>query len=365
MNRICILNDEPEGTGAGRYAYTLWRTLKQLKKPADMARFTKNETVREEAGQLTIPSKSKIPAPDRRVERMLNWYYSMPEKVPLGYALYHATNQHLARTLQASRGIRLLTILDMLELQPESNPAVQLFTRLNLSRIKEFDRVITISQYFKGEIAEKLNFPEELIDVTLLGADTKTFSPGSRTRSRKLLGLPARARIILHVGYDHPRKNIAAAIQALEKIKDKNTILVRLGHTTPKTIELIKKLGVASRVRLIPSTPEQLLVHYYRAADVFVFPSSKDYGLPILEAMASGTPVVSSNTTSMPELAGNAAILVPPTGEELAAGIERVLTNDKLSRRLEKAGKQQAAKFTWKATALATLKSYEKAGWKH
>jgi alpha-1,3-rhamnosyl/mannosyltransferase len=138
------------------------------------------------------------------------------------------------------------------------------------------------------------------------------------------------------------------------------------GYPTAYERELRKRLRkarVADRVRILGWVDDATLDGLYRAADCFVFPSlAEGFGLPVLEAMLRGTPVACSNATSLPEVAGDAALLFDPLDvEAIAVAVRRILEDNALADRLRRAGLDRAKRFTWKETARRTLESYRKA----
>jgi glycosyltransferase involved in cell wall biosynthesis len=122
-------------------------------------------------------------------------------------------------------------------------------------------------------------------------------------------------------------------------------------------------LGLSDQVRFLPNVGEADLPALYSGAEVFAFASRYEgFGLPPLEAMACGAPVLCCNTSSLPEVVGDAAVLVAPTREALATGLAQLLGNAALRMRLRAAGPQRAAQFSWRKTAEATLAVYEQVG---
>ena len=143
-------------------------------------------------------------------------------------------------------------------------------------------------------------------------------------------------------------------------------ILIVPGYPTQYEGELQEQIdaaGLGERVRLLGWVDDELLDGLYRAADCFVFPSlAEGFGLPVLEAMLRGTPVACSNATSLPEVAGDAALLFDPLDvEAIAVSIRRILEDRELADRLRAAGLERAQRFSWEETARQTLASYRKA----
>jgi len=142
-------------------------------------------------------------------------------------------------------------------------------------------------------------------------------------------------------------------------------LLVVAGHWDPRYPQAraaAERLGLGESVRFLPGMPEADLPALYSGALLFAFPSRYEgFGLPPLEAMACGTPVLCCDTSSLPEVVGPAALRVAPTPDALAAGLARLLTDHTLRAELRQAGSQRAALFSWRKTAEATLAVYEQA----
>jgi glycosyltransferase involved in cell wall biosynthesis len=149
---------------------------------------------------------------------------------------------------------------------------------------------------------------------------------------------------------------------AILRNKRQSVHLLRVGGIpTPSQARLIEDLSIASTVTHIPYVANQELPSYYAAADVFIFPSLYEgFGIPVLEAMACGTPVIASNAASLPEVVGDAGLLIDPrVPEAWAEAIARVLTDGSLADRLRQRGLERAGQLTWERTARETLQVYE------
>lgn len=172
---------------------------------------------------------------------------------------------------------------------------------------------------------------------------------------------------ILYVGSDAARKNLARLLEAYAQLCDWSSQwrLVIGGVRSWKSgpfFTAVQQLNLAERLHFIEFVEEEDLPALYNGADLFVFPSLYEgFGLPVLEAMACGTPVVTSNTASLPEVAGDAAVLVDPYNvDEMAAAICRVLADKALAATLRYKGLARVRKFSWERTAQQTAAVYEK-----
>lgn len=229
------------------------------------------------------------------------------------------------------------------------------------------DRIITISQSTKNDILNLIPHIDEKIDVILWAAGKEhkvlyDMEKVSAVRNRYRI----EGHMILTVSLMRPRKNMSHLISAFSILKSSHKTqakLVIVGGKTHIYNNLVKqchKLNIVDDVIFAGHMTTTELVYMYNAADLFVLPSLYEgFGLPVLEAMACGTPVITSNISSLPEVAGNAAILVNPYDvEELAHAMYKVLDNKGLKRILIEKGLRRAKMFSWEKTARKTLEVY-------
>jgi glycosyltransferase involved in cell wall biosynthesis len=228
-------------------------------------------------------------------------------------------------------------------------------------------RVIVDSQSTRADVRRFLHVPERKLDVVALGVGTTTAGePEAAGGLRERHALGAR-RVVLSVSAKRPHKNLLRLLEALAAIPaGRRPMLVVPGYPTPYEATLRERaaaLGITADVRLLDWVSGAELEGLYALADVFVFPSLYEgFGLPVLEAMRRGVPVACSDRSSLPEVAGDAALLFDPDdARAITAAIERVLGDPVEARRLRDAGRAQARRFTWAATARATAASYDRA----
>jgi glycosyltransferase involved in cell wall biosynthesis len=230
------------------------------------------------------------------------------------------------------------------------------------------DRVIAISEASARDIEQHLRVPPERIDVIPLGYSAPSHvsgTPEPELRDRLALG---DGPIILNVGAKKVHKNQIRLVQALPRVREAvpDARLVLAGAATPHESELraeADRLGVAGAVAIPGYVSDSDLEGLYAAASSFAFPSlNEGFGLPLLEAMGRDLPIVTSTVSSLPEVAGNAALLVDPTSvEEIADAISRVLRDADLRERLVAAGRQRLKAFSWTRTAEETLATWRRA----
>jgi glycosyltransferase involved in cell wall biosynthesis len=229
------------------------------------------------------------------------------------------------------------------------------------------DRVIAISEASAADINRYLKVQRDRIDVIPLGYSGPSLTaptPEPELRARLALG---DGPIVLNVGAKKLHKNQLRLVQALPRIREAvpGACLVLAGASTPYESELrlaAERLGIGEAVALPGYVSDVDLEGLYAAASSFAFPSlNEGFGLPVLEAMGRGLPVITSSVSSLPEVAGDAALLVDPTSiDQIADGVTRVLRDAPLRERLVAAGRRRLEAFSWARTAEATLASWRR-----
>jgi len=227
-------------------------------------------------------------------------------------------------------------------------------------------RVIAISEAARKDIIDTLSIDPGRVDVTPLGTRVDGDAPATPEAAlRRTLEL-GDAPVLLTVAQKREHKNLAGLIRALALLEDRDVMLVLPGSPTPHEAELralASQLGVADRVRFPAWLPAADLEGLYRLAAAFVLPSFEEgFGLPVLEAMGRGVPVACSNTSSLPEVAGDAAETFDPRAPaDIAGAITRVLGDPARRVELVVRGHERCRVFTWERTARATLETYRRA----
>lgn len=234
--------------------------------------------------------------------------------------------------------------------------------------VRHAKRVIAVSESTKHDIMRLLGAPEEKIVVVPNGVDKRMQPlPADEVAAfRRAKGLPD--RYVLSLGTLEPRKNIPTLLQAFAALRDEPELAdVKLivggarGWMVDDLNKQAAKLGIGGRVMLPGFLDDADLPLWYNGASLLVYPSLYEgFGLPPLEAMACATPTIAADSSSLPEVVGDAGLLVPPTDvAAMAAAIRRVLTDDQLVAQMSAAGRERSQQFSWRRSAEQTLQVYE------
>ena len=244
---------------------------------------------------------------------------------------------------------------------------LQLGTRLATKRAR---RIIAISESTKRDLIRLLHQDPAKIDVALPGVDTEffqTLGAAELENFRRARNLPE--HFVLYIGTREPRKNLPSLIRAFAFAKQKMKLPHSLvlaggrGWMDEQIARTIAETDSTANVLFPGFVAQAELPYWYQAADAFVYPSQYEgFGMPPLEALASGTPVITSNVSSLPEAVGDAALLITPqSSEQIADALVRVLTDDTLRQEMKTRGPRHARLFTWARTAQVTAQSYRAA----
>ncbi len=266
----------------------------------------------------------------------------------------------------------VLTLYDIIShTHPHSLPSARarlLFEITTRLALRSAHLILTLSHDAAKALHHHYNVPPDKIVVTPGAADAR-FSPAS---AEAIAAVRARYDLppayVLYLGINKPHKNLVRLVEAWSKVSHEErggVTLVLAGREDARYSDHRRRaaeLGLGNRVRFLGDVAEADLPALYSGALAFVFPSlAEGFGLPVLEAMACGTPVVCSNLSSLPEVVGDAALLVNPYDVvALAAAICRLLADESLRQEMRAKGLAQAAKFSWERTARETLAAYRR-----
>jgi glycosyltransferase involved in cell wall biosynthesis len=353
-------------TGIGRYAAEVSQGLQQVGVDLHHAQV-----------------RNPVPAPLSRLGSRIGYdleafakSYPLRASVRRGY-LTHLTSQTLAILLITQRLPRpvVVTVHDILPFLLRDDPELNIYRHqvdraidgLAMRGLRRADRLIADSHYTKRTLTEALGICPERVDVVHLGIDANHFTPRPVPADFfPRYGLPSGRRYVLFVGSEDPRKNVSLLLRAIALVSQTipDVLLIKVGapaftQQREYHLELCQKLGIADMVRWVDVVPEADLPLFYNAADVLAFPSRYEgFGLPVLEALACGTPVAAARISSIPELVGDAATLIDELAPEpLALNIAATIRAGKRDR---ESMIRQARQFTWERTGQGIQESYRR-----
>jgi len=287
---------------------------------------------------------------------------------------------HIPHLYWLPRGLKcpyVITVHDLLEHMYGSHDSSPLRRSMHffLTRrvLRGAARVLAVSEFTKNEIHKLLAIPDDRIEVVYNAIDER-FLHGHATEADRAM-IAQRYQVnypfILYAGAIRPHKNVVRIIEAFSALKselakegqfqDLKLIIIGddvVGH--PRLRRTVVRSGVQHDVRFLGFVPIEVLRIFYDVAKVFVFPSLYEgFGLPPLEAMAHGTPVVTSNTSSLPEVVGNAALMVNPENVfEIRRGLQQALLDPGARQRMKERGYTQSQRFSWTSSVARILEIY-------
>jgi glycosyltransferase involved in cell wall biosynthesis len=324
----------------------------------------------------------------QRVAKLVSWtgvdlvsfFNSYPVRADLDPAdIYHLTSQGLA-TLAVFQKIRpaIVTVHDIIPYIVKSDPRLNTFRhpfdawfyRLSIAGIRRADAIIAISEYTKKTLIDHLGLSADRITVVPRAVELDRFFPvpvGDDFRAN--YDLPANQQYVLYVGSEDPRKNLPALMRAFARLCNEveHVKLIKVGapHFSgerEKLKALIDELGIADHVLFMNHVPDGDLPLFYNVADVTVMPSLYEgFGLPALESIACGTPVVVANAASLPEVVGDAGCVVDPSNvSAFAQALQRILNDRDFRDDLSQKGLERAQRFSITTQAMQTRAAYQK-----
>ena len=269
----------------------------------------------------------------------------------------------------AWRGKTVVTVYDLSFLRfPEVYNRANRFylSTFTPPSLRRADRVITISEETRRDVIELCGVAPEKVTPILLAADARfqPAAPEAVEAFKRRQGLPE--RFVLYQGTLQPRKNVETLVRAYALLRRQGSDDHQLVLAGPRgwqyepIFELTRQLGLEDSVTFPGFVPDDDLPLWYSSATVFAFPSRYEgFGLPLLEAMACGAPVVSSNASSLPEVVGEAGLLVDPSDVEgLCSALGQLLEDEPLRQALSAAGRVRAGTFSWRRNAAETVQVY-------
>ncbi|WP_236199169.1 glycosyltransferase family 4 protein [Pseudomonas pseudonitroreducens] len=283
--------------------------------------------------------------------------------------LFHATDHHIPQLRGVPVVANVMDLIPLLHPEWAASGLRSLKNWLFTRTVRSAEHLITISEYSKQDLINHLGIASERISVTPLGVAPEYFekiSPAEVTQT--LAELRLQPGFFLFVGTLQPRKNLSRVLAAHKSlpadIRRRHPLIV-VGRTGWKADELLTELqdlerrGEGRRFEYLPGRTVRALL---QSASTLVFPSLYEgFGLPVIEAFAARCPVITSNTTSLPEVAGDAAILIDPTQTDaIAAAMRRILEEPEQTALRADLGLQRAFRYSWEACASETLEVYRR-----
>jgi glycosyltransferase involved in cell wall biosynthesis len=308
--------------------------------------------------------------------------YSIAEQIHVPWVLmrekpdvYHAPHYVLPVAVRSRSVVTIHDCIHLMFPQYLPNRAAYAYARGAMwSAARRSDRILTVSEASKRDILHFFNVPPDKISVVYNAIDERIWEeppPEDIARVRERFQLDQ--RFVLYAGTIKPHKNLVRLIEAFAQLRKgefEELKLLIIGDEISKLPALrraVHSYKLHKHVRFLGFLPDETLAALYRLASLFVFPSLYEgFGLPPLEAMASGTPVVTSNVSSLPEVAGDAAVLVDPYDvSSIVEGMRRVLSDSALANELRRKGLIRARDFSWERSVARTHEIYQLVGGRH
>jgi glycosyltransferase involved in cell wall biosynthesis len=305
--------------------------------------------------------------------------YSIREQIHVPWVLrrerpdlYHAPHYVLPAAIHCSSVVTIHDCIHLMFPQYLPNRMAYAYARAQMwTAAHRSDCVLTVSDASKRDILHLFNIPPEKIVVVYNAIDSHfSVTPPSDAVARVRERYQLDHRFVLYVGNIKPHKNLVRLIEAFSELRTGelgDLKLLIIGDEISKLPALrhaVHRHKLHKHVRFLGYLPDDQLAVLYRLAAVFVFPSLYEgFGLPPLEAMASGTPVVVSNVSSLPEVVGDAAVLVDPHDiDSIVDGLRSVLTNPARAEDMRRKGLKRAGEFSWERSVARTLEVYRRVG---
>lgn len=349
--------------GIGTYIQNLVKYLLQLDKQNQYFLFFNHRDIE----NYSYPKERVVKLIDNSPKYSLREHFSLSHQAKkYDLQLFHEPHYTLPYFLKCKKVVSIHDLIHLKFPQHLSGKKAYLYAKFMIGQaVKKADKILAGSQNTKNDIMENFKTNGGKIEIVYYGVDEIFKSVKDQNlleNFRNKYKLPG--KYILYSGSLRKHKNLENALKAYARLKDKNydLVLAGVGLQNQKVLEpLLKELKITEKVKIIPFIDYAQLVLLYNSAAVLFFPTLYEgFGLPILEAMACGIPVVSSNNSSIAEVTGAAAILVDPLSiNEMSNSLDKVLGETSLRQRLASLGLERAKMFTWEKTAEKTLNIYQ------
>lgn len=354
------------GTGIGTYTYQLINSINKVDKLNDYLVFLPENSALDLSGNFNVES----------VKASSNSSFWDEVRIPnilddTNIDIYHVPQNGvgLSTNINCHKTITLHDIIPLRMPETVSDRYLYIFNNELPKIINSCDGILTVSEFSKQDISKEFNFPKDKIFVTHLAAED-IYRPLNKSQCKKIIEdeYSIDDDFILYVGGFSPRKNIVGLIEAFSRLPKNAKRNLKLVITGKKGIsyDIYKKrtidLNIENDVIFTDFIPLEKLPIFYNACELLAYPSFYEgFGLPPLEAMACGTPVIASNVTSLPEICYDSALLINPYSiDELTCAIDRVLNDNSLRLNMINQGIIKSSNYSWNITAKSTLMAYEK-----
>jgi alpha-1,3-rhamnosyl/mannosyltransferase len=351
--------------GIGRYTYNLAAKLPELAPDADFVLFhnPRLPNTRHDLDRLARHTNLRLLPVDIPTRSLKEQYQLRSLARALSLDLLHLPYYVMPYWPHCPSVVTMCDLIPMI--YPQHLPhrwTAWIFRATASLATRRANHIIAISESTRRDLVRFFGVSENRITVTHLAADERFRPLDSQQRENTIrtYGLPE--RYILCLGINKPHKNLIFLLEVLHELRTEAK-LVLAGKEDPRYLQVreeARRLGLDDRVVFLGDVPEQDLPMIYNCAEVFVFPSLYEgFGLPVLEAMACGTPVICSNTSSLPEIVGDAAICLHPQDRGAwVAALTELLENQQLRAELKAKGLARAARFSWQEAARQTMAVY-------
>ena len=356
-------------TGVGQYCYYLLKHLLQNDTLNDYCGFSSGMEKPDVAAFAARMPNRHLPVPTRLLYRVWEMTHRpRVDRIIGGADVFHATNFVLPPTATARRVVTIHDITFLAVPEMCSPKITRYFARHLRTYAAEADAVLVHSEATRQDLVQRLSVPAEKIVVAPPGVDPslrRIEADAARQVLRERYSIEG--PFVLFVGTLEPRKNVVGVVRAFAQLRhaaDHTLVLIgQRGWNCQPIFETIEALRLTDRVRHLGFLPRHKeLAYFYSAAAALAYPTFYEgFGLPLVEAMACGCPVVTSDSSSVPEVVGDAALVAAPEDTEAhARHLDRIIAEPELAEDLRRRGLARAQQFTWDRCAEITLRTYEK-----
>lgn len=368
--RVAIDARKLHDFGIGTYIRNLLRQLSRLDRETEYVLLCQEPDLGV-ASQLGPNFRTVLePSPNYSLREQIHVPWVVMREKP---DIYHAPHYVLPAGVRCRKVVTIHDCIHLMFPQYLPNRAAYAYAKTTMwTAARRSDRILTVSEASKRDILHFFNVAPEKVSVVYNAIDDRFAivpRPEDVARVRERYQLDQ--RFVLYVGNIKPHKNLVRLIETFAELRTDDSFddlkLLIIGDEISKLPALrraVHRYKLHKFVRFLGYLPDDILAILYRLANVFVFPSLYEgFGLPPLEAMASGTPVVTSNVSSLPEVTGDAALLVDPYDvDSIVSGITRVLKDPALAADMRQKGYARAREFSWERSVQQTLRVYQELG---